>query len=923
MKQTAMLGNTARILVLLLWSICVESFEDGVLRKRAQQLRAFTTHQAAALNQNKIAVKSNDIDDVSEDDDDTSVDADTSDDGEDEPVVVVDDPEEQDKRQHASTSKVLVAEMPTALSAHLQKAGPWNNTHVTMTVSGEFKCEHNKDHEYDSDVDHPEANVRCAELELLTNSVRDAEQVLQKKINEQQEIEVRLNAITDNEAAEAMIQGHETVVANETQSAGLAMFLGGYWREMRMFAKPFYKQHLQEKQEKLVREQKQLQIELDIAEDKLAAEKAKYKAEDEAEKARHAVSHATGEKKEEAELKAEEAEAEAEEAEAKSEELDARDDEDKKKAEKKEAKAKQDVGEAEEKEIRTEEKTGPKGARVVPGEKPVPMFTEKTMPAVSPTMYCVICLSWQYFLIFTVTEILKTVNQSANNAFAASERMFEQMKPTVTYAPMLCVLFLATRIRAIQLTKGQTEKYELPQPWVQACMYACTAAVAAQCVLVLLTTYVTGPPPQTRDQDGESVGPELDQIPPPVGAKVLSILYYLVLLAMYGGFAAVCLGAIIMPAPKDLWGDKPPPPSIALLAILVLSCSFLLVYLGFNVCNIIRKVYKTTRFGKTEYLFTKAKTSVNLSPMLSILFLSSRMRALQIDPEGGNQRSWVENSMLAASVGIATIVLVITIVHRFDKDVEEMRGTYDGEMCYEFKGTRKIVTVAQYGLLALVFGSAFAVMYSIYTIEDPRGPAFTPPVSPAVQCVVLLANMYFLVYTLLFFINSAKEAMMREQGPTLRHLEGMFDAGVSAVMFAPMLCMLFVGARMRALQITKTVDGQSPVGAGPQLWVQEAMYLATWSVILQVLMAYMAAYILGPGNADFLNEDGMQKTGIPTSIGRLLVVIHYCLHLCMYGGAVLVMAGVFSMTPETLPPYAARESLIRGEEVPPPPKPHF
>lgn len=279
--------------------------------------------------------------------------------------------------------------------------------------------------------------------------------------------------------------------------------------------------------------------------------------------------------------------------------------------------------------------------------------------------------------------------------------------------------------------------------------------------------------------------------------------------------------------------------------------------------------------------------------------------------------------MLGAALGIAITVLVITIVPRFDKDVEEIRGTSDGEMCYEFKGTRKIINIVQYSMLALVYASAFGVMYSIYTIEDPRGPAFTPPVSPAVQCVVLLANTYFIAFTLVFLISSAKEAMMREQGPALRHWSGVFDAGVSAVMFAPMLCMLFVGARMRALQITKTVDGHSPAGAGPQLWVQEAMFLATWSVILQVLFAYMAAYILGPGNADFLNEDGMQKTGIPTSVGRLLVVIHYCLHLCMYGGAVLVMSGVFSMTPETLPPYAAKESLIRGEEIPPPPRPNF
>lgn len=884
--------------------------EDGVFRKRARQLRAFTANHAAA----KLGAKSKDIDDTADDDDDDSADTDNSDsDGsEDEPVVVVDDPEEQDSRHNATTEvKVMVAKMPTVPAAHLQKAGPWNETHVTMTVSDEFECEYNKDHEYDSDVDHPEANVRCAELELLTNSVRDAEQALKKNQNAQQETEVRLNAITDKEAAEVMIQKHETVVANETQSAGLAMFLGGYWREMRMFAKPFYKQHLEEKQAKLVKEQEQLEGDLDVAEEKLEAEKAKYKAEDEAEAARHAVSHTKGKKKEEAEAKAEEAEAEAEEAEAKSEELDAKDDEDKKEAKKKQAKAKEEEGEAEEKEIAVEEKSATTGAKVEAGEKIVPMFTEKTMPAVSPTMYCVICLTWQFFLIYSITEILKTVNQSTNNAFAVAERLVENMKPSVTYAPMLCVLFLATRIRAIQLTNGQTEKYELPQPWVQACMYACTAAVAAQCVLVLLTTFITGPPPQTTDQDGESVGHSLDQAPPPTGAKVLSIAYYFVLIWLYGGFAVVCVGAIIMPAPKDLWGDKPPPPSTELLTILVLSGCFLVVYLGFNVCNIVRKVYSTTRFGKTEYLFAKAKSTVNLAPMLSILFLASRMRALQLDPKGGNQKSWVETCMLASAVGIVITLLAITIVPRFDKDVSTMCNSSDGEMCYEFKGTRKIVNYVQYSMLAIVYGSAWAVIYSIYTIEDPRGPAYTPAVSPAVQCVILLSNAYFFAYLLVFLMNSAKEVMMREQGPALRHWQGVCDAGTSSVMFAPMLCMLFVGARMRALQLTKTVDGTTPDGAGPQLWVQEAMYLSTWAVILQVLMSYMAAYILGPGNADFLNEDGMQKTGIPTSVGKLLVVIHYALHILMYGGVILVMTGVFSMTPETLPPYAAKESLIK------------
>ena len=40
----------------------------------------------------------------------------------------------------------------------------------------------------------------------------------------------------------------------------------------------------------------------------------------------------------------------------------------------------------------------------------------------------------------------------------------------MNFAPMLCVLFVAARMRGTQLAQGQTEKYQLPQPWVQQCM---------------------------------------------------------------------------------------------------------------------------------------------------------------------------------------------------------------------------------------------------------------------------------------------------------------------------------------------------------------------------------------------------------------------------------------------------------------------
>merc|ERR1719265_2546414 len=109
-----------------------------------------------------------------------------------------------------------------------------------------------------------------------------------------------------------------------------------------------------------------------------------------------------------------------------------------------------------------------------------PMFTKDTMPAVAPALQCVISLSIQYFIIYTLLAIVRTANQFSNFRYLGLQKIMETAATTVTYAPMLSVLFLGVRMRAIQLSQGQTEKYQLPQPWVQQAMYTCTYAVQAQ-----------------------------------------------------------------------------------------------------------------------------------------------------------------------------------------------------------------------------------------------------------------------------------------------------------------------------------------------------------------------------------------------------------------------------------------------------------
>merc|ERR1719321_2092404 len=102
------------------------------------------------------------------------------------------------------------------------------------------------------------------------------------------------------------------------------------------------------------------------------------------------------------------------------------------------------------------------------------------MPKISPTVQCVMDLTFQFFIVYTLIAIFRTVQQFVLIGKPMPIlRCLEACCDEMFYAPMLCVLFLGTRMRAIQLSQGQTEKYGLPQPWVQKMMYTCTYAVPA------------------------------------------------------------------------------------------------------------------------------------------------------------------------------------------------------------------------------------------------------------------------------------------------------------------------------------------------------------------------------------------------------------------------------------------------------------
>jgi hypothetical protein len=549
-----------------------------------------------------------------------------------------------------------------------------------------------------------------------------------------------------------------------------------------------------------------------------------------------------------------------------------------------------------------------------------PMFTKDTMPKPPPTLQCVISLSIQYFVIYTLLAFVRTANQFTGHSMLGLQRIFETAATTVTYAPMLAVLFLGVRMRAIQLSQGQTEKYQLPQPWVQQAMYICTYAVLAQVVMVLLMPVFTGEMNVKTDEDGnlDTSGMESGGIM----GTVISVVRYIVMAALYGGMITICYGAFVMKGPKEIWGEEGAPPvSPAVGCTMNLAMQFFIVYLGVALTKTAIELTGSSEFlTKLHGLFVMAKFTVNFAPMLCILFIGARMRALQMDPKHGNPQKWAQNCffMCTYSVMVQTILVIIM---PFVTECKCKQGASEGDVVFEMENAMlgNIVLAVRWICLLALYGGFTAVMYSVFVIEHPTDVSLTPAISPAMQCVMNLTLQYFFIYLCLFICITAQQVL--GDAPIWDKSIAIFDAGRATVMFAPMLSMLFIGCRMYALQLAKATDGTIPTTAGPQGWAQDGMFLSTWSVLVQVIMAIMVPILTGAKPE--MDEDGNLKTpeGASKIMGIFCDTIKYLCLISMYGGAVTVMYAVYTMTPETLPPYADRGSLIPGAPVPNPPTP--
>jgi len=521
-----------------------------------------------------------------------------------------------------------------------------------------------------------------------------------------------------------------------------------------------------------------------------------------------------------------------------------------------------------------------------------------TSQPVPTAMQCVVSLTIQFMLIYTALAICRMAADSFGLKYdnLPIQKILQTATLTVAFAPMLAILFLAFRMRVNQLTRNKGN----PPEWAQICMYFCTYAILLMTLIVCVIPLFTGETISVDPKTGE-IPQDVEPFKSQACAIAFTALKYLILVMLYGGVLAVIYAICTFEPPPQTFEPgqatntapttaKTYPVAPAVQCTMILSCQYFLVYGGIQVARTWTQftAIAANFTSKFENALMTATASMNFAPMLAVLFIGARMRALNMDPINGNPQKWAQNCFYMCTYALLAQTLCSVAVPLVLQG-EAKVGKCEGDMEYnvENKLVGTILAVGRYVMMICIYVGVACVIYSIFTIQHPKGPQYTIPLSPTMQCVINLTFQFFFVYIWIWAAITIKEFTGFEWALLTQTMENC--KGV--VMFCPMLSILFVATRMLALQLTDSKGA-------PQGWAQDGMYMATWSLLIQFVMVLVTPCATGvPAQVD---EDGNIKWEPENKILFYAVVTIRALgFILLYGGVITVITGLYTMTPET------------------------
>jgi len=528
------------------------------------------------------------------------------------------------------------------------------------------------------------------------------------------------------------------------------------------------------------------------------------------------------------------------------------------------------------------------------------------IPPVSTSIQCVVWLVVQFFSVYLLLAIARTVL-----TFSRSEgflRVMQCATATADLAPMLAILFVAARMRALYLSKGNPKAHDLPPDWVQFGMWGATLALFGQLILVLLCAVMSGRAP------GRGAATNPKEYFPGGGllCDVLNVSRFFLMGVLFSCALLVGLGVIFMEAPEKLWGaEKTVPVSPAIDGTLALAVAYLTFNGAFQVADaVVEKGSGLQRQTMKERIVQGLDAGVHaiaIAPMVCILFLIHRLRATQVDPKGGDPQEWAAwvFTFVVVAVTLHAVLAFAALVVARGYAVKGAPG--DVRLDFGESASAALASkVAQLFFLVAIYGGAILILVSLLTLEHRKGPAKTPPMSPTIICCVCLALQFFTIYSLLMtavtvkmFRDNSSAAYQSGFDSMLAATVDSLKAALSTVLFAPMLAVLVIAVRIRALQITNR-QGAPPV------YAQDAMYVVVIALAFQLILILVLPCFVGvPKNSDeatgedavSVNEDGGLHVVHPRLrwVGMAFDALRYLFLLALYGSIIVLILAIFYM----------------------------
>eukprot|EP00929_Paragymnodinium_shiwhaense_P074238 TRINITY_DN37978_c0_g1_i1.p1 TRINITY_DN37978_c0_g1~~TRINITY_DN37978_c0_g1_i1.p1 ORF type:complete len:559 (-),score=81.06 TRINITY_DN37978_c0_g1_i1:69-1745(-) len=365
-------------------------------------------------------------------------------------------------------------------------------------------------------------------------------------------------------------------------------------------------------------------------------------------------------------------------------------------------------------------------------------------------------------------------------------------------------------------------------------------------------------------------------------------------LDLAGSLAALTPPELLPPGPPrkdelDVLGMDYAPFSTLTWCLSRTLVQYFLVAVVLSVCRIFglhAASPRSVREASPIYMgFEAGAAAFNAAPMLCVLFLAAQMQAMHLTEGRAGPSHWARTCMQLATAAL-TLQLLISVsapavtgkASKFDM-ASVLAPTADGPLlAMVISGTASILTcVACIGLCV----SLFAAPASTSRLPEDH-------VAPAVACTVALCLQYFTVHVLLATVGGIRQAVCGGA----KKLAQVLRLAASTVSLAPALSVLFIAARIRAVQADFN-------GGNPQRWAQNAFFVCVCALLVQTLLVVIVPYLPSGdarrGDADVAGDVELALTGPGgSSLGVvLLLAVARCLpYLVLGGGVVAVMVSV-------------------------------